>query len=58
MESIADDYECSKSSVCRSTNWVADVLSADSRFQLPGPAALQEEDPKTMADREYRWQCY
>jgi len=49
MESIADDYDCSKSSVCRSITWVEDVLSADGRFQLPGKKALQEDDPKTVA---------
>jgi predicted DNA-binding protein YlxM (UPF0122 family) len=49
MESIADDYECAKSSVCRSIAWVEDVLSADDRFQLPGKEALQEDDPKTVA---------
>ena len=49
MESIADDYDCDTSSVCRSIHWVEDVLSADSRFQLPGKKALQEEEPKTVA---------
>jgi predicted DNA-binding protein YlxM (UPF0122 family) len=49
MESIADDYDCSKSSVCRSIHWVEDVLTADGRFQLPGKQALQEEEPKTVA---------
>jgi len=49
MESIADDYDCDKSSVCRSIHWVEDVLSADGRFQLPGKKALQEEEPKTVA---------
>jgi predicted DNA-binding protein YlxM (UPF0122 family) len=49
MESIADDYDCSKSSVCRSIHWVEDVLSADGRFQLPGKKALQEDEPKTVA---------
>jgi predicted DNA-binding protein YlxM (UPF0122 family) len=48
MESIADDYDCSKSSVCRSIHWVEHVLSADGRFQLPGKKALQEEEPKTV----------
>jgi transposase/predicted DNA-binding protein YlxM (UPF0122 family) len=48
MESIADDYDCDKSSVCRSIHWVEDVLSADGRFQLPGKKALQEEEPKTV----------
>ena len=49
MESIADDYDCSRSWVCRSIHWVEDVLSADGRFQLPGKQALQEEEPKTVA---------
>ena len=54
MESIADDYGCSKSSVCRSIHWVEDTLSADGRFQLPGKKALQEDEttpvpPKTVA---------
>ena len=50
MESIADDYNCSKSAVCRSIHWVEDVLSADGRFQLPGKKALQdEENIKTAA---------
>ena len=49
MESIADDYDCSKSCVCRSIHWVEDVLSADGRFQLPGKRALQAEEPKTVA---------
>ena len=49
MESIADDYDCHKSSVCRSIQWVEDTLSADGRFQLPGKKALQEDEPKTVA---------
>jgi hypothetical protein len=54
MESIADDYDCSKSAVCRSIHWVEDVLSADGRFQLPGKKALQDDEshtvvPKTVA---------
>ena len=54
MESIADDYDCSKSAVCRSIHWVEDTLSADGRFQLPGKKALQDDDsqtetPKTVA---------
>ena len=54
MESIADDYDCSKSAVCRSIQWVEDVLSADGRFQLPGKKALQDDEsqtetPKTVA---------
>ena len=47
MESIVDDYDCSKSAVCRSIHWVEDVLSADGRFQLPGKKALQEDETKT-----------
>jgi predicted DNA-binding protein YlxM (UPF0122 family) len=49
MESIADDYDCSKSTVSRSIHWVEDTLSADGRFQLPGKQALQEGEPKTVA---------
>jgi predicted DNA-binding protein YlxM (UPF0122 family) len=50
MESIADDYNCSKSTICRSITWVEDTLSADGRFQLPGKKALQEEENiKTVA---------
>jgi predicted DNA-binding protein YlxM (UPF0122 family) len=49
MESIADDYDCHKSSVCRSIHWVEDVLSADGRFQLPGKKVLQDDEPKTVA---------
>ncbi len=49
MESIGDDYNCAKSSVCRSIHWVEDVLSTDGRFQLPGKKALEECDPKTVA---------
>jgi predicted DNA-binding protein YlxM (UPF0122 family) len=48
MESIADDYDCDKSSVCRSIHWVEEVLSSDGRFQLPGKKSLQEEEPKTV----------
>jgi predicted DNA-binding protein YlxM (UPF0122 family) len=51
MESIADDYDCSKSAVCRSIHWVEDTLSADGRFQLPGKKALQEDETKTVAPR-------
>jgi len=49
MESIADDYDCSKSAVCRSIHWVEDVLSADGRFQLPGKKALQDDETQTDA---------
>jgi hypothetical protein len=54
MESIGDDYNCSKSAVCRSIHWGEDVLSADGRFQLPGKKALQDDEsnpvaPKTVA---------
>ena len=48
MESIADDYDCSKSAVCRSIHWVEDVLSADGRFQLPGKRALQDDECQTV----------
>jgi len=48
MESIADDYNCSKSAVCRSIHWVEDVLSADGRFQLPGKKALQYDETQTV----------
>ena len=51
MESIADDYHCSKSAVCRSIHWVEDVLSADGRFQLPGKKALQEEETKAVSPK-------
>jgi len=50
MESIADDYECDKSTISRSIHWVEDVLSADGRFQLPGKKALQDDEKiKTVA---------
>ncbi len=49
MESIADDYHCAKSSVCRSIHWVEDTLSADGRFQLPGKKALENTSPKEVA---------
>jgi predicted DNA-binding protein YlxM (UPF0122 family) len=48
MESIGDDYNCSKSAVCRSIHWVEDTLSADGRFQLPGKKALQDNETKTV----------
>ena len=47
LESIANDYDCSKSSVWRSIHWVEDVLSADGRFQLPGKKALQNNETQT-----------
>ena len=47
MESLADDYDCVKSSVWRSIHWVEDVLSADGRFQLPGKKALQNNETQT-----------
>jgi predicted DNA-binding protein YlxM (UPF0122 family) len=50
MESIADDYDCSKSCICRSIHWVEDVLSADGRFQLPGKAALKKDDKAESQD--------
>jgi predicted DNA-binding protein YlxM (UPF0122 family) len=43
MESIGDDYDCSKSTIHRSITWVEEVLAADGQFQLPGKEALQEE---------------
>jgi len=43
MESIADDYDCSKSSVHRSIRWVENTLAADGRFQLPGKEALKKK---------------
>src|SRR5215469_4274417 len=43
MESIADDYNCSTSTVHRSITWVEKTLSDDGRFKLPGKQALQEE---------------
>ena len=49
MERIGMSYGCAKSTVSRSINWVEDTLSADGRFQLPGKAALQENDVKTVA---------
>ena len=50
MESIADDYECNKSTISRSIHWVEDTLSADGRFQWPGKKALQDdEEIKTVA---------
>jgi predicted DNA-binding protein YlxM (UPF0122 family) len=50
MESIADDYDCCKSTISRSIHWVEDTLSADGRFQLPGKQALQDdEEIKTVA---------
>jgi hypothetical protein len=42
MESIADDYDSSKSSVYRSIRWVETTLSDDGRFQLPGKEALKK----------------
>ena len=50
MESLADDYECSKSAICRSIHWVEDVLSADGRFQLPGKKALQDNETQTVVE--------
>jgi hypothetical protein len=53
-ESIADDYDCCKSAVCRSIHLVEEVLSADGRFPLPGKKTLQDDEsarvaPKTVA---------
>ena len=47
-EFLADDYDCSKSAVCRSIHWVEDVLSADGHFQLPGKKALQDNETQTV----------
>jgi len=47
MESLADDYDCAKSSIWRSIHWVEDVLTADGRFQLPGKQALQNSAYQT-----------
>jgi len=49
MESIAVDYSCVKSSVCRSIHWVENTLSADGQFHLPGKQALQDGTLKTVA---------
>jgi hypothetical protein len=49
MEHIAIDYGCSKSTVCRSNNWVERTLSEHGDFQLPGKAALQDDDVKEVA---------
>jgi predicted DNA-binding protein YlxM (UPF0122 family) len=50
MESIADDYHCSKSTVCRSITWVEDTLSADGRFQLPGKKALEAKESEKQKE--------
>jgi predicted DNA-binding protein YlxM (UPF0122 family) len=50
MESLADDYDCSKSTIFRSITWVEQTLVADGQFQLPGKEALQNgEEIKTVA---------
>ena len=49
MESIGDDFDCSKSTIYRSITWVEHTLSADGRFQLPGKAALQDGEVKEVA---------
>jgi predicted DNA-binding protein YlxM (UPF0122 family) len=49
MESIGDDFGCSKSTIYRSITWVEQTLSADGRFQLPGKAALQDGEVKEVA---------
>jgi hypothetical protein len=48
METIGDEFDRSKSTICRYIVWVEDTLSADGRFQLPGKIALQEDDVKTV----------
>jgi hypothetical protein len=49
MEHISIDYCCSKSTVCRSINWVEHTLSAHGDFQLPGKAVLQDGEVKEIA---------
>jgi predicted DNA-binding protein YlxM (UPF0122 family) len=49
MESIGDDFDCSKSTIHRSIAWVEQTLSADGRFQLPGKQALQDGEIKEVA---------
>jgi len=49
MEHISVDFDCSKSTVCRSITWVEDTLSADGRFQLPGKQVLRDDNIKTVA---------
>ena len=44
MESIGDDFNCSKSSVHRSIRWVETTLAADGRFQLLGKEALKKSE--------------
>ena len=47
MESLANEYNCSKSSIHRSVRWVETTLAADGRFQLPGKEALKKSCRKT-----------
>ena len=49
MEHIGIDYCCHKSTVSRSVNWVEETLSAHGDFQLPGKAALQDDEVKEVA---------
>ena len=42
MDSLANEYNCSKSSIHRSIRWVETALAADGRFQLPGKEALKK----------------
>ena len=49
MESIGDDFDCSKSTIHRSITWVENTLFADGRFQLPGKEALQDGEVKEVA---------
>jgi hypothetical protein len=51
MESLADDYHRSKSTVCRSIHWVEEVLAADGRFQLPGKETLQHNESTMVAHK-------
>jgi len=43
MESLAIEYNCSKSSIHRSVRWVETALAADGRFKLPGKEALKKK---------------
>jgi len=54
MESIADEYNCSKSSVHRSIRWVETTLAADSRFKLPGKEVLQKKLQEETQDGEIK----
>ena len=41
---IADSYGISESSVCRTVQWIEDVLIASGAFTLPGKQALRTEE--------------